>query len=326
MKDAVDPIAQDRQQIVDVIRRETQAFVDADFEVWSSLWVQDSRTRMVQYAPDSGFTVYRGWPEISDEMQRTLANGLGCGMTAFGAENQTVTVDGDLAWVVYDQWAENDDDHRWLSFETRVLERGAHGWRIVYNSFMIHSDPVAERGVLVLDAAGHVVRAAPEALALLADHDLFILSSGRLRARRRDWDKALQDALRTTGRYHDFFRLRRHIEETGGPFRYPAILGPKDDGGIAVAHLSVRDGATFLQVDGDRMLDRRLRVAQVVYGLSDGQLKIARGIADGDGLAAVATRLGISVNTARTHLSRLYDKTGVNAQTALVRLLLGVGN
>ena len=33
----------------------------------------------------------------------------------------------------------------------------------------------------------------------------------------------------------------------------------------------------------------------------------------------------ISTNTARTHLSRIYDKTCVNSQPALVRLLLSVG-
>ena len=35
--------------------------------------------------------------------------------------------------------------------------------------------------------------------------------------------------------------------------------------------------------------------------------------------------MGISVNTAKTHLKRMFDKTGVHAQPALVRLLLSVG-
>lgn len=38
-----------------------------------------------------------------------------------------------------------------------------------------------------------------------------------------------------------------------------------------------------------------------------------------------AESLGISVNAARAHPKPIYDKTGVNTQTALVRPLLGVG-
>ena len=61
------------------------------------------------------------------------------------------------------------------------------------------------------------------------------------------------------------------------------------------------------------------------FGLSEGQLRVARRIAGGDGLKEAAEALGISVNTDRTHLARLYEKTGFNTRTALVRLLLSVG-
>ena len=81
----------------------------------------------------------------------------------------------------------------------------------------------------------------------------------------------------------------------------------------------------LIQPNSKRPVDRRLSVAQVVFGLSDGQLRIARHIADGEGLKTAAEAQGISVNTARTHLARLYEKTGVSSQTALVRLLLSVG-
>jgi DNA-binding NarL/FixJ family response regulator len=38
--------------------------------------------------------------------------------------------------------------------------------------------------------------------------------------------------------------------------------------------------------------------------------------------AATADRLGITVGTARSHLSKIFDKTGVRHQAELVRLLL----
>jgi hypothetical protein len=45
-------------------------------------------------------------------------------------------------------------------------------------------------------------------------------------------------------------------------------------------------------------------------------------IIKGDGRQATADRLGITVGTARSHLSRIFDKTGVRHQAELVRLLL----
>ena len=46
------------------------------------------------------------------------------------------------------------------------------------------------------------------------------------------------------------------------------------------------------------------------------------GASRGDGRQATADRLGITVGTARSHLSKIFDKTGVTRQAELVRLLL----
>jgi DNA-binding CsgD family transcriptional regulator len=46
----------------------------------------------------------------------------------------------------------------------------------------------------------------------------------------------------------------------------------------------------------------------------------------GHDLVNAAERLGVSVNTTRTHLQRMFDKTGVRTQPALVRALLSVAS
>lgn len=40
---------------------------------------------------------------------------------------------------------------------------------------------------------------------------------------------------------------------------------------------------------------------------------------------AFARHLGVAPATARTHLSSVFEKTGVNSQSALVRILLSIG-
>jgi len=65
---------------------------------------------------------------------------------------------------------------------------------------------------------------------------------------------------------------------------------------------------------------QRLRLK---YGLTAAEAAFALEIAKGDGKQAAAERRGVSFATARTHLSRIFEKTGVHRQAELVRLVLG---
>jgi len=58
------------------------------------------------------------------------------------------------------------------------------------------------------------------------------------------------------------------------------------------------------------------------FGLTAAEAALALEIVKGDGRQAAAGRLGITVGTARSHLTRIFDKTGVRHQAELVRLLL----
>lgn len=62
---------------------------------------------------------------------------------------------------------------------------------------------------------------------------------------------------------------------------------------------------------------------QALFGLTLAEAKLAREVMRGDGLQACARRLGVAANTARTHLNRVFGKTGTKRQAELVRLLLG---
>jgi DNA-binding CsgD family transcriptional regulator len=58
------------------------------------------------------------------------------------------------------------------------------------------------------------------------------------------------------------------------------------------------------------------------FGFTPAEANVALEIAKGDGRQAAADRLGITVGTARSHLSAVFDKAGVRRQAELVRLLL----
>ncbi|QMU57076.1 MAG: LuxR family transcriptional regulator [Boseongicola sp.] len=243
----------------------------------------------------------------------------------FGQENLCVSESGDMAWAVYDGWARFRDGGRAHTYETRILEKLNGCWKIAYSSFAIRQGGAAIGLSVSLDGEGRIVASNEVSLAALKTHPHLTVSAGKLRARRLSWDKNLQRAISDAARHHGFFETHKYEIQMGRSPVYPVILGQSDDGGVAVVHFSIKDGVTNIRIDADDFLERRLRYAQVVFGLSDGQIRIARHIAMGDSLRRLSLKLDISSNTARTHLTRMYEKTGVNSQAALVRLLLSVG-
>ena len=57
------------------------------------------------------------------------------------------------------------------------------------------------------------------------------------------------------------------------------------------------------------------------FGLTATEAEVARLAAMGRGMPFVAEAMGVSINTARTHLKAVYEKSGVNHQAGLARLM-----
>ncbi|MET0527676.1 MAG: helix-turn-helix transcriptional regulator [Microvirga sp.] len=64
------------------------------------------------------------------------------------------------------------------------------------------------------------------------------------------------------------------------------------------------------------------KALQTQFGLTPAEAALALDILAGNDLAACAARRGITLNTARAHLRRLFEKTETRRQAALMRLLL----
>lgn len=315
----------DEESIAAVIHADTLAFQREDFEAWADCWVHDVRARDVSISHTAGLSVVSGWTAIAANMKRVFDHGLSCKLVDFGQRNMQITISGDTAWAVFDSWSVFGNGERGECFETRVLERHDGRWKFIYSSFVLNHRDGPGGIVLGLDSTGQIINSTPLALDALKDHPILTVSAGRLRAHRREWDRALQQAIAEAGRHHGFFETMKHANDMGGMPDFPIVLGQHDDGGVAVAHLSIRDCATYVRINPEDILDRRLKYAKMVFGLSEGQLRVARQIALGESLKGAAQNLGVSTNTTRTHLARLFEKTGVNTQPALVRLLLSVG-
>lgn len=317
--------AAEKSAIMAVIARETDTFVQQDFNGWAECWVQDERTREVCISSSIGSTILEGWETLRDYMKNVIENGAVCKISEIERFNESITVSGDIAHVVFDETSKHASGRIEKTFETRVLERSNGAWRILYASFVLRGHQHIDQGRLAVDATGEILCAPDEASEQLKTHPGLQISNNRLRATKPAWDKTLQASLECAAEQHGYFQHYRYMSESGRNFRLPVVLGEKDEGGVAVCVLFVRDGMTFIETQDDGDIDARLNVAKSVFGLSDGQMLLANRIVHGDNLTSASEALGISINTVRTHLSRIYEKTGINSQTALVRTLLSVG-
>jgi DNA-binding CsgD family transcriptional regulator len=81
-----------------------------------------------------------------------------------------------------------------------------------------------------------------------------------------------------------------------------------------VAILLVSDPEAEVQAHVESLRER--------FGFTPAEAACAIEIVKGDGRQATADRLGITVGTARSHLSKIFEKTGVTRQAELVRRLL----
>lgn len=84
----------------------------------------------------------------------------------------------------------------------------------------------------------------------------------------------LQSAIARAGKLHGYFHHQDYLETAGAPFRTPVVLGEDETGAAIVCSLMVMDGLTYLDIDPAADLDRRLAVAQMVFGLSPGQMAL----------------------------------------------------
>ena len=80
--------------------------------------------------------------------------------------------------------------------------------------------------------------------------------------------------------------------------------------------------AAIFVTDPDIPLGSHEQHLRELYALTAGEARLASWLLQGKSVEEAATSMGITVNTVRAYLKRIYNKTGVRRQPELVRLLL----
>jgi len=179
-------------------------------------------------------------------------------------------------------------------------------------------------GVIVVDAAAHLVFANEIALRLFRDGGGFGLDRDGLCAADPAGTRALRRLIAASADIPESNgggtvalargEARPPLRIVVAPFR-PTRVGLDMPGpGTPLAILLI--------TDPERQRDARRELLRRRFGLTAAEADLALEIARGDGRKAAAARLDIAVTTARTHLTHIFEKTGVRRQAELVRLLM----
>jgi DNA-binding CsgD family transcriptional regulator/PAS domain-containing protein len=182
-------------------------------------------------------------------------------------------------------------------------------------------------GMFLVDATGRIVHANAAAYSLLDTGDFLSAAGGRLVASNPQVDDTLREIFTAAGDGDAALGVKGIALSmtTGDSQRYVAHVLPLTSGArrrgtacTAVAALFVRRVA--LETPSPPEVIAR------AYKLTPTELRVLLAIVEVGGAPEVAEALGVAESTVRTHLGRLFEKTGATRQADLVKLVAGFSN
>jgi DNA-binding CsgD family transcriptional regulator len=192
------------------------------------------------------------------------------------------------------------------------------------NSFANTLDSLAT-GVLLLDQVGWIVHANPAARDHLTEIGSVYSQQGRLMANYPEVNRIIQAALNTAqprnGQSPSAANAIAITSRSGGRYMLhtlPLTANRRLKTGVSNSPVA----AVFISPveQRERLLPEIIGAA---YKLTPTELRVLLGIVEVGGIPDVADLLGLAASTVKTHLGRIYAKTGVNRQADLVRLVAG---
>ena len=183
-------------------------------------------------------------------------------------------------------------------------------------------------GMFLVDASGRIVHANASGHALVAEGKVLRAPGGRLGAVDPTANATLLDSFSAAeggdpamGRKGIAVPLQAHEDEP-----YVAHVLPLTAGARRKAGASYRAVATVFLHKAALDLPSVPEAIVRQFELTPMELRVLFAIIEVGGVPEVADVLGISENTARSHLKHLFEKTGTSRQADLVKLVAGYSN
>jgi DNA-binding CsgD family transcriptional regulator len=312
-------------EILAFLRSEQDSYYRGDFDAFVDHWHHGPEVRRIVSGPQVGSRIHTGW----DELLPRFKEGFRQFPQNFDArevlrwDNIQIVVSGDLAWVSYDQIVLKQAEGLHaapFAHEIKIVQRFNGLWKVVCVMVVAPGISREDTPLIELDADGRVVAINALARQRLKSHLGLLVSAERPRARLRQYDPGLQKAIKLNKD-----RLATNLPRGFQNQQTPVVpLGEDEAGNPMYCWVRSEQERILISFDDASLLRSRLEAAATTVGLSPAQLDLAELLASGQDLSNAAVELGVSVNTVRTQLRRMFEKTQTHNQAALVSRLLNV--
>ena len=179
-------------------------------------------------------------------------------------------------------------------------------------------------GLYLVDPTGRIVHANLAGNAILEAGDIFQAAGGRLVARGAEVNQTLREVFAAAGGGDTALGTKGIavplIGESGEHYVahvLPLTSGARRRAGLAYA------AAAALFVRKTTLAPSRSDVIGMAFRLTPTELRVLLAIVEIGGVPEVAAALGVADTTVKTHLGRVFEKTGARRQADLVKLVAG---
>ena len=314
------------EDILSVLRAEWMAFFCRDFAGFAAHWAHNPNVVRMIAGPYSGTRTFRGWDTISASVKE--------GMRRFPVsvnpedhlrwENLQISAGTDMAWVSYDQVAISPIQKIQASnfqHELKILQLLEGEWKAVCLSIIVPGIGRSETPQVELDVAGRIKWVNELAQERLKDHPGLLQSGSKLRARNRAYDAGLQSQI---GRVVERLKYTNAPQALTSRLIENVPLGEDDYGQVHYCWVMAEQERVLVTFDDVHQTENGLDQAAKIFGLSPAQRKLAGLLAEGMDIPTAADIQDVTINTLRTQIRRMFDKTGTRSQAALISKLLSV--
>ena len=180
-------------------------------------------------------------------------------------------------------------------------------------------------GMYLVDAEGRLIHANTAGNAILAASDILISSGGRLVARDAQAQQTLRDIFAAAGQGDAALGNRGIAVPLTGKSgeRYVAHALPLTSGARRRAGIVYTAAVALFVRKAALLASSTSQVIGETFKLTPTELRVLLAIIEVGGIPEVATAFGIADTTVRTHVNRLFEKTGATRQADLVKLVAG---
>ena len=182
-----------------------------------------------------------------------------------------------------------------------------------------HATDVLPHGVVLLSASRHVLYANPAAEAVFLSNDAVRAIDGRLTMREPDLAAAMDAAVEACSSGFGSSERGNEIPARGSngaravlnvlPLGYGRLRSVLDANAVA---------AVFIATEGIRGALPK-NALRFLYDLTPAEIKVCELLLDGSTPTEISGQVGVAVSTIRTHLLRIFEKTGSRRQSELIR-------